>query len=123
MKKAVSIYSIIIGISMISMWFFFFLSNSIPELETEPVRISMHILAEIITAFLLISSGIGLLKHQDWASKLNLFALGMLIYTLIQSPGYFLETKEYEMVAMFAVMLIFAVFFALKLTFIRRIRK
>ncbi len=122
MKKAVSIYSIIVGISMIAMWLFFFFSDSIPELETEPLRIMMLLMAEITTAILLISSGIGMLKRLNWASNLSLFALGMLIYTLIQSPGYFLEMKEYAMVGMFAVLLVLAVYFAAKLAFSRKIK-
>ena len=102
---------------MILMWVFFLVTGSVPEFETEPIRITMHILAEVLTAILLIISGIGIIKQKSWAKMLTLLSLGMLIYTLIQSPGYFMETGEYIIVVMFAIMLLFAAYFAIKTIF------
>ena len=112
-----SIYAIFVGVSMISMWLFFYFSNSIPELETEPVRISMHIMAEIITSIVLIAGGIGIWKNKPWGKNMGIISMGMLIYTLIQSPGYFIELEEYPMVIMFAILFVLAVYFSINLVF------
>lgn len=116
-KKVASGYSIFIGISMVGMWILFYTSGNIPELDTEPIRISMHIIAEILTAVMLIIGGLGVLYNKKWGKDIYLISIGMLIYTLIQSPGYFIETGDYGFVIMFAVMLVLAIVFTLKLLF------
>ncbi len=111
MKKIASAYSIFIGLSMFGMWSMFWIMGEIPELETEPIRIVMHIAAEFATAVLLIVGGIALLRSWKYGINLFQFSMGMLIYTLIQSPGYFAEQGEFVFVLMFAVFLLVAVFF------------
>ena len=115
LKRAVSVYSMVIGVSMIGMWIFFYLIGGIPELETEPIRISMHIIAEGLTAILLILGGYGVLTGKGWGEKMYFLSMGMLIYTLIQSPGYFMETRDYGLVLMFGVMLLVAMGMILKM--------
>lgn len=94
---------------MLLMWIMFYITGSIPELTTEPARILLHILAELATAISLIFAGFGLLKLKIWGYQLYLLATGALIYTIIQSPGYFLQNGEFVFVAMFAGLLISAV--------------
>jgi hypothetical protein len=72
------------------MWIIFYTNGSIPELATEPARILLHILAELTTAIFLILAEFGLLKLKIWGYQVYLLATGALIYTMIQSPGYFL---------------------------------
>jgi len=107
-RKITAVYSLLMGLSMFGMWTMFWIVGEIPELETEPIRIGMHLAAEFVTAVLLIVGGIALLK--SWKHSINLFqfSMGMLIYTLIQSPGYFAEQGELAFVAMFAIFLLIA---------------
>lgn len=114
-NNVASVYSIIIGIAMIGMWIMFYATGNIPELDTEPVRISMHILAEVITAIILIIAGVGLLAGIKWAREIYFLSMGMLIYTLIQSPGYFMEMKEYGFVVMFGIMLAISILMIIKM--------
>ena len=107
-RNGAGIFSIIVGISMILMWLMFYITGSIPELESEPARISMHLAAEFATAIALIISGWGLLKLKVWGEKIYLLATGALLYTMIQSPGYFLQNGEPGFVIMFAVLIILA---------------
>jgi hypothetical protein len=101
-------YAILIGAMMFAQWGFFLGAGLVPELETEPYRIWFHLAAEAVTAAALIASGMGLLQGQPWARPAALLALGMLIYTVIQSPGYFAQQGEWGMVAMFAVVMVLA---------------
>lgn len=103
MKIVVSVYSITMGLAMIAMWSFYWLTGAIPEILTRPWEIAMHLTAEFTTAALLIVSGIGLYAGALWAQRVNLFATGMLAYTLIQSPGYYLERNAMIFVLMLAV--------------------
>jgi hypothetical protein len=94
---------------MIGMWILFYVTDSIPELKDEPYRISMHILAEIVTGSMLIVSGLGLINKSQWNNYILPFSMGMLIYTLIQSPGYYIQKGEISFVAMFAIIFILTI--------------
>jgi len=56
-RKRAGIFSIIVGVSMVLMWLMFYFTGSIPELDTEPARIAMHLAAEFATAIALIVGG------------------------------------------------------------------
>lgn len=101
-----SIIALAIGLGMIGQWIMSFITNQIPELKTEPIRIWFHIIGEMVTALALILSGVGLLASWPWAPLLYLVASGMLIYTAIVSPGYFAQQGKWIWVAIFAVLIL-----------------
>ena len=86
-------------------------TNQVPELTIEPYRIMAHILAEFVTGILLILSAFALYTNRTWSLRFFLFAQGALLYTLIASPGYYLEHGFVPMVIMFMVILIVNVIF------------
>jgi len=49
-----AIYSILVGVSIIGMWTILYINGSIPEFDTEPIRIGIHLVAEITTGIILI---------------------------------------------------------------------
>ncbi len=109
MKTVMSVYSITIGVAMIAMWAVLWGTGSIPEMATRPWEIAMHLTAEFTTAILITISGIGLLAGARWASRLNVFASGMLVYSLIQSPGYYLQRNAMIIVLVFALIFLVTV--------------
>jgi hypothetical protein len=109
MKTVIPVYSITMGVAMIAMWSFFWVTGAIPDMLTKPWEITMHLTAEFTTAALLIISGTGLLLGALWAQRVNVFASGMLVYTLIQSPGYYLQRNALIFVAMLAVCFVLTV--------------
>ena len=65
-------------------------------------EIALHLAAEVVTALLLATGGMILARGGPrW---LALVGLGMLLYTVIQSPGYFVARQELAPVVMFAVL-------------------
>lgn len=110
-RNIIAIYSLFIGILMIGMWVLFILNGQVPEMTTKPAGIMLHLLAEFTTAILLIIGGIGLLKKIKIGYNLNLVALGMLLYTLIVSPGYYLQRGDWVFVGIFALLFIFTLIF------------
>jgi hypothetical protein len=80
----------------------------VPELKTEPLRIRFHLAAEFATAIALLVGGIALLTGQTWGRWFYLLATGMLLYTVIVSPGYFAEKGQWAFVGMFAIVLLLA---------------
>jgi hypothetical protein len=103
MKTVVSVYSITMGALMLALWLAFWAFGAIPDMMQKPWEIAMHLTAEFTTAGLLIASGIGLILEARWATRVNVFASGMLVYSLIQSPGYYLQKNAMIFVTMFAV--------------------
>lgn len=101
-------YGVLVGVLMLGQWAFFLLAGQVPELETEPYRIAFHLVGEAATALLLIAGGIGLLRARPWGRDVSLLAHGLLVYTLIVSPGYFAQSGEWPLVGMFAVVLVLA---------------
>lgn len=106
--KLAAIYSIIVGIAMLGMWTVFVTTGQVPELSTEPIRVSMHIIGEIATALILLIGGYGLWADKKWGLQAYMLSMGMLLYTLIVSPGYYAQSGNVVMVGMFAVFFVIA---------------
>ncbi len=104
------IFGILIGCMMMGQWAMFILTGQVPEIQTAPISIGFHLAAEIATALGLVISGIAILKHLSWGKISLLVANGLLIYSVLASPGYFAQSGQWEMVIMFAVILLLTIF-------------
>jgi hypothetical protein len=111
LKKITAIYSIIIGIAMIGMWLSFIATNQVPEIKTEPIRITYHLIGEFLTAILLLIGGFGLFTKRGWGFHVFLISMGMLLYTVIVSAGYYAENGDMAMLGMFTVFQVLTVIF------------
>lgn len=114
------LFGVLCGLGMLAQWTMFILSGQVPELQSEPYRIAFHLAAEGITALGLISSSILLLRQKKVAKKLYTISSGMLLYSVIVSPGYFAQLGQWTFVMMFAVVLGLAI---LSLIQLHRIKK
>ena len=103
MKTIVSVYSITMGALIVAFWSVLWASGAVPDLLSRPWEIAMHLTAEFTTAGLLLVSGFGLWFGARWALRVNVFASGMLVYSLIQTPGYYLQRNAMIFVLMLAV--------------------
>lgn len=113
--KYSAIYGMSVGVLIILQWIFFVASGSVPELQTAPWEIGFHISAELLLALALLIAGIATWRSTRWGEKILLVALGMAIYSEINSPGYFAEQGQWAIVVMFAVLLFGAVFACMSL--------
>lgn len=102
-RKIAALYAIIIGVAMIGMWFFLIATNQVPEIKTEPTRIMYHLIGEFLTAILLLIGGFGLFTNRGWGFHVFLISIGMVLYTVIVSAGYYAEKGDMAMLAMFTV--------------------
>ncbi|MFB6082195.1 MAG: hypothetical protein ABEJ67_05170 [Halanaeroarchaeum sp.] len=97
-------YAIVVGSAMVGLWGVLLVSGRVAELETAPFEIWFHLVAELVTATALIASGVGLLRGRPWARWLLPIALGMLLYSVINAAGYYLDRRDATMVGLFAVL-------------------
>lgn len=101
-SRVAGIYAVAVGLGMVGLWTMLLVTGQVPELESEPWSIGLHLAAEFLTAMALLVGGYGLLQQRRWARGTYLFAAGMLFYTLVQSPGYYLDRGESAFAWMFA---------------------
>ncbi len=113
-----AIYSMFIGVCMLGMWAVFVSMGQVPELVTSPIQVSLHIIGEAATAVALLIGGYGVWARKKWGLQAYMLSMGMLLYTLIVSPGYYAQSGNLAMVGMFAVFFIIAVFF-IAMSFLR----
>ncbi len=85
--KASAIFSVLMGGSLLSTWIVLFAMGQVPELYTSPFETILLLVAEALTGLSLIAAGYGLLSGRVWGLKLQLVALGMLLYCTIFSCG------------------------------------
>jgi hypothetical protein len=102
MITAVAIYCIAVGLLMFGWWAVEVRGGVLRRPDRQPVEIALHGTAELVTAASLLLGGALLLAAG--AASFTLAALGMLLYTLIQSPGYFIARREIAPVVMFAAL-------------------
>jgi hypothetical protein len=103
-----ALFALVVGVGMIGQWILFLVTGQVPGLETEPLRIRFHLAAEFATALALLVGGLALLTDQAWGCWFCLLAAGMLLYTVIVSPGYFAQKGQWACVGMFAAVLLLA---------------
>lgn len=108
-KTIVSVYSITMGAVIFAFWSVLWATGALPDMLLKPWEMVMHLTAEFTTAALLLGSGIGMWFGARWALRMNMFASGMLVYSLIQTPGYYLQRNAMIFVLMFAVAFLIAV--------------
>ena len=110
-----AIFSIAVGVLMIIQWIITIARGNVQSLEAGSTagrgrtEMMFHWVAEFGTSLMLLLAGIGLLVNSTWALIVFYIATGMLIYTVINSPGYFAQQKQWPMVSMFSVILILAI--------------
>ena len=103
------IFQILVGTGMLGIWLTLFLKGEIPELQTEILGIAAHLLAEAVTALMLLFSGFHILLKGKMLKPLFHISFGALIYTLIASPGYYAQTGQWATASLFFILLAISV--------------
>jgi hypothetical protein len=89
---------------MAGFWVMSLVFGSVPEVEAGKRDIWFHIAAEGLTAVALVAAGAATIAAPEarWSGLLAAGASGGLVYTLVQSPGYYVEHRNTAMLGMFA---------------------
>ncbi len=106
-----AVFALLVGAGMVAQWTLSLVGGGVAEVETRPVELGFHLAAEGTTALLLVVAGLGLLRRAGWAWWLYCVATGMLLYTAIVSPGYFVQEGQPAYLALFVVILALALVF------------
>lgn len=101
-------FLVLVGLGMLGLWTVLLGTGAVPELRTAPYEIGSHLVAELLTALAALAAGIGLLRGSSWAPRVYPVALGLLLYTVLNSAGYYVQRGDLAMVAMFTVLTVAA---------------
>ena len=104
MDTVVAVYCVTVGASMAVWWAVELRNGVLHRGDRSRPEITLHVVAELVTAVVLVAGGVVILT--DGAPSLAFVGLGLLLYAVIQSPGYFLERGERAMVWMFAALVV-----------------
>lgn len=105
MRILAGVYSILIGVSVLALWVFLLSTNQVPEIISEPASIYAHIAAEAVMALLLVISGFSLIRNWKWSRQIYYISSGLLIYSTINSSGYYIQSGNLSMVVVFGLIL------------------
>lgn len=107
-----SLYVITVGVAIIGYWILLFLKKQ--TLDKQKVAVTnrgliemrLHVTAELVAAVLLLIAGVSLLLKASWGQEIFLIAIGMLLYTCINSAGYFAQIRQISMILIFMAVFI-----------------
>lgn len=97
--------SAVLGIAVLGLWGGLIARHAVPELAEGRPSIRFHIGAEVITAVALLVGAL-LLAVADgpFARMVDAAALGAILYSTINSPGYYADKDDQPMVAIFGIL-------------------
>jgi hypothetical protein len=116
-RTTAAAFAIFIGLCLLVIWAMFLFTGQVLELNTRPVETTLHLTAEVLTAFLLIAAGASILTQQFWAKEAYLVAMGMLLYSAIQAAGTFAQRGQIAYAGMFAIFAVLTVTFTILIFF------
>ena len=98
-------FEIVVGLAIAGLWASLLLTRQVPQIAEGRRDILFHLGAELLTAVLLVvAGGAVLLAGGQGATVLAALAGGALLYTTINSPGYYADLGQWPVVAVFAVL-------------------
>lgn len=97
-------YAVAVGVAILGLWTVLVGTGRVQELTTAPLEIGYHLVAEFVTALSLLAAGIGRVQGRPWSDRVFTFAIGMLLYTTVNSAGYYAGLGAWEAVAGFGVL-------------------
>ncbi len=108
-------YAILVAIMVIGLWVGSLLRGAVPELATEPWEIRFHIAAETGMAALLAVGGLLALAGAPGAEGLLLLGLGAVLYSVVNSSGYYAQRGQVAPLLLFGILLAVTVAIAIAL--------
>lgn len=106
-ETSLGTYCLVVGALMVVWWCISIRGGALTRSDRSRVEVVLHLTAELLTAALLVVGG--LIVLVDGTALVAASGLGMLLYTVIASSGYFLARGERAPVVMFAVLTILTV--------------
>lgn len=103
--RVVAAYQFTVGTAVVAWWLVMLPAGAVPQVAAGDRAIWFHVVAEGLMAGLLIMGGLLLWRDHRRARMTSALALGSLLYSSVNSAGYFVDKGEWAMVGMFGVLM------------------
>jgi hypothetical protein len=102
----VSVSEIAIGAAVVLLWSMLIATHQVPEIEAHDRAIWFHLVAEFALGLFLVASGAAVLVAGATVTNraLAAAAAGGLVYSTVNSPGYYAQQGRWMMVGAFGVL-------------------
>jgi hypothetical protein len=109
--RLAGVFELLVGLGIIGLWTTLLLNGKVPEIRAGDRAIYFHIVAEYVLGLVLVLGGLLLLLIGDktLVRVLAAAAAGGLIYSTINSPGYYAREGNWLVVAAFGGLTVFGV--------------
>jgi hypothetical protein len=108
-RTAAAVYAIAVGVVMVAWWALDLRQGAWDRGDRTRGEMATHLTAEFLAAAWLIVAGTAVLSVGEGAVPFLVAGLGMLLYTVINSVGYFLARRELAAVVMFTGLILLTV--------------
>lgn len=112
-----ALYAIFAGVAIFGVWFLLIATGKVPDVVTKPTEIRFHLLAEGMTAIILITGGVGLLWRKKNAFQMHTISLGMLLYTTLVTAGVYAQQGLATLELLFLGLTVLTIYFIGSLIF------
>jgi hypothetical protein len=107
MRSGAGIYCLVVGALTAVWWALDIRRGALIRPDRTRPEIVLHLAAELVNAGMLVTGGALLITGG--MTGLALAGLGMLLYTVIASPGYFIARHQWAPAVVFAVLAVLTV--------------
>lgn len=92
-----------LGAGILGLWTMLLVTKQVPEIRRRDRAVYFHISAETATGIALVAAGGSAIFEGGarWTLGLLAAALGAVLYSTINSPGYYAQQRKWGAVAMF----------------------
>lgn len=98
-------FEIVVGVVIAGLWVSLLATRQVPQVEQGRRDIWFHISAELVTAILLLGGGVALLvSGGETAMSVAAVAAGALLYTTVNSSGYYADRRQWPVVGVFGLL-------------------
>lgn len=104
MRTAVGAYCIAVAVLMAAWWTLDLVHGAWNRGDRSHAELALHLAGEFGTSAVLAAGAAALLSRAPFAAILAAAGLGMLLYTVTVSPGYFLARRETAAAGLFGVL-------------------
>jgi len=100
----VAIVALVAGVGMVGIWTLLLVQRRVPEIESHDRAIWFHLAAEYGFGVLLVVAGllVLVLPTTPWVRLLATAAFGGMVYSCVNSPGYYARDSNWLAVVLFA---------------------
>jgi hypothetical protein len=103
---AIGVFALVVGAGIVGLWIMLLATHQVPEIGTGDQAILFHITAELLLGITLIVSGTLLLLggEEHPARILAATALGGMVYSTVNSAGYYAAKANWPVVGAFILL-------------------